>query len=114
MVYGFLRASEPVQADVLLLSVADRLATRGRKHEEAIDRHLETVDALLGPALDWHEHGPPAPLVRGDELIGEAGIPAGPELGRVLGELAEAQYAGEVTTREEALSFARAAAPSPR
>jgi poly(A) polymerase len=113
-VYRFLRATEPLEVDVLLLSVADRLATRGRKHDEAIDRHLGLVDELLGPALDWHEHGAPPPLVRGDDLAREAGIPPGPELGRVLAELAAAQYAGEVTTREEALSFARAAAPSPR
>jgi tRNA nucleotidyltransferase/poly(A) polymerase len=113
-IYDYLRATEPVEVDVTLLSVADRLATRGRKHEEAIARHLETVDELLGPALDWHEHGPPAPLVRGDELARETGIAPGPELGRLVGELAAAQYAGEVTTREEAVSFARAAAPSPR
>jgi poly(A) polymerase len=99
---------------VTLLSVADRLATRGRKHEEAIARHLATVDELLGPALDWHDHGPPAPLVRGDELAREAGVVPGPELGRIVAELAAAQYVGEITTREEALSFARAAAPSPR
>jgi tRNA nucleotidyltransferase/poly(A) polymerase len=113
-VYEYLRATEPVTVDVTLLSVADRLATRGRKHEEAIARHLQTVDELLGPALDWHDHGPPAPLARGDELAREAGIAPGPELGRIVSDLAAAQYAGEVTTREEALSFARAAAPSPR
>ena len=113
-IHAYLKATEPVEADVALLSVADRLATRGRKAGEAIARHMDVVDRLLGPALDWHEHGAPPPLVRGDEVARELGVAPGPELGRLLAEIAEAQYAGEVTTREEALSLARAAAPRPR
>ena len=106
VVHGYLKASEPVAADTLLLSVADRLATRGRKHDEAIAKHLALVRELLGPALDWHDHGPPAPLVRGDELAEELGIERGPALGRLLAEIAAAQFAGEVGSREEAISLA--------
>jgi poly(A) polymerase len=113
-VYDYLRATEPVEVDVTLLSLADRLATRGRKHEEAIAKHEAVVDELLGPALDWHEHGPPPPLIRGDELAAELGIAKGPLVGELLAELAAAQYAGEIATRDEAVSRARAAAPSPR
>ena len=114
-VHGYLKATEPVAADTLLLSVADRLATRGRKHDEASAKHLEVVRELLGPALDWHEHGAPEPLVRGDELARELRIEPGPELGRLLAEIAEAQFAGEVTTREEAISLAgRSSARPPR
>ncbi len=114
-VYGYLKATEPVAADTLLLSIADRRATRGRKHDEAIAKHLELAGELLPAALDWHEHGPPRPLIRGDDLARELGIAPGPDLGRLLAELAEAQYAGEVTSREEALSHAaRAAGPRPR
>ncbi len=72
------------------------------------------ADALLGPALDWHAHGAPAPLLRGDELARELGLERGPRIGELLGELAAAQYAGEVATREEALRYARDAARSPR
>ena len=113
-VYGYLKATEPVAADTLLLSVADRLATRGRKHDEAIAKHLDLVRDLLGPALEWHDHGPPAPLVRGDELAHELGIAPGPELGRLLAELAQAQYAREISSKADALRFARDAARSPR
>jgi tRNA nucleotidyltransferase/poly(A) polymerase len=113
-VHAYLQATSPVEVDVLLLSVADRLATRGRKHDEAIAKHLDVVGDLLAPALDWHAHGPPAPLVRGDELARELGIAPGPDLGRLIAELAEAQYAGEIATREDAVSFARDAARSPR
>ena len=108
-VHGYLKAAEPVAADTLLLSVADRLATRGRKHDEAIARHLDVARELLGPALDWHDHGPPPPLVRGDELARELGIDPGPELGELLAELAAAQYAGEISSREQAVTHAGSA-----
>ena len=53
--------------------------------------------------------GPQPPLVRGDELADELGIARGPRLGELLGQIAEARFAGEVSTRDEALALARAA-----
>jgi poly(A) polymerase len=107
-VYRYLRRTEPVEVEVTWLSCADRLATRGRKADEAIAAHIELAGELLEAALDWREHGAPKPLLRGHELARELGIDRGPELGRLLAELEGATYAGEVTTRDEALRFARA------
>ncbi|HWX75456.1 MAG TPA: hypothetical protein VNZ05_09125, partial [Solirubrobacteraceae bacterium] len=73
----------------------------------SIDAHLRLAGAMLGDALSWRAHGPPAPLMRGDELAGELGIGSGPRVGELLEELAAAQYAGEVSTRAQALSLAR-------
>jgi poly(A) polymerase len=106
-VFAYLRACAPVEVDVTLLSVVDRLATRGDRARESIDAHLRVARAMLADALAWRADGPPRPLLRGDELAGELGIPAGPQLGEMLEELAEAQYAGEVRTREQALAYAR-------
>ena len=105
--YRCLRA-EPVEADVTLLSVADRLATRGRKADEAIARHLELARQVLGEALARRAAGPQPPLVRGDELAAELGIARGPELGELMTQIAEARFAGEVSTRDEALALAKA------
>lgn len=102
--HAYLVACDPVAADVTLLSVADRLATRGRKAHEAIDRHLGLVRELLPDVLRWQEEGPPPPLLRGDEVARALQRPPGPWLGDALAQLAQAQYAGEVTTREEALA----------
>jgi poly(A) polymerase len=109
-VHEYLRATQPVAADVTLLTVADRLSARGSgpfATEEAIEAHLALAREMLAAALDWHRDGPPEPLVRGDELAAELGIAEGRELGDLLGELEAAQYAGEVATREGALELAR-------
>lgn len=106
-VYRYLRRTAPTEVEVTLLSCADRLATQGRKADEATGKHLELARQLMQAALDWREHGPPKVPVRGDELAGELGIEPGPELGRVLAELEEAAYAGEATTREQAVALAR-------
>jgi putative nucleotidyltransferase with HDIG domain len=108
MRYRYLKACQPVEVDVTLLSVADRLATRGRKAEEAIAKHLELARELVGPALAWRAGGPPAPLIRGDELADALAIPRGPRLGALLAELEEAAYAGEIGSREDAIAYARA------
>ncbi len=109
-VHEYLRATEPVAADVTLLTVADRLSARGSgpfATEEAIEAHLSLARQMLAAALDWHRQGPPEPLLRGDELAVELGIAPGPELGDLLAEIEAAQYAGEVSTREEAVDRAR-------
>jgi putative nucleotidyltransferase with HDIG domain len=110
-VHEYLRATEPVGVDVTLLTVADRLSARGGgpfATEDAIEAHLELAREMIAAALDWRRDGPPAPLLRGDELAAEVGIEPGPELGELLAELEAAQYAGEVSTREQAVRRARA------
>jgi poly(A) polymerase len=109
-VHEYLRATEPVAADVTLLTVADRLSARGAgplARPEMVEAHLALARQMVAAALDWRRDGPPPPLLRGDELAGELGIEQGPELGELLAELEAAQYAGEVTTRSEAVEFAR-------
>jgi poly(A) polymerase len=106
-VYDYLRATEPVEADVTLLSVADRLATRGEGSKGSIHAHLDVARQMLPHALRWRAEGAPKPLLRGDELATELAIETGPRLGELLEELARAQYAGVVSTREQALAYAR-------
>jgi putative nucleotidyltransferase with HDIG domain len=105
--FNYLQACTPVEVDVTLLSIADRLATRGEHARESIDAHLRLARGLLGDALRWHAQGPPPPLLRGDELTLALGIAAGPQVGQLLEELARAQYAEELSTPEQALAYAR-------
>jgi len=109
-VHEYLRATEPVSADVTLLTIADRLSARGSgpfATEEAIEAHLALARQMLAAALDWRRDGPPLPLLRGDELATELGLDLGPEVGELLAELEAAQYAGEISTRPEAVARAR-------
>jgi poly(A) polymerase len=109
-IHEYLRATEPVAADVTLLTVADRLSARGTgpfATNEAIEAHLELARQMLAAALDWRRYGPPQPLLGGDDLVAELGISPGPEVGSLLAELEAAQYAGELSTREDAFDFVR-------
>jgi putative nucleotidyltransferase with HDIG domain len=106
-VFAYMQACSPVEVDVTLLSVADRLATRGDRAQESTEAHLRVAGGLLADALRWHADGPPRPLLRGDELAAKLDIPMGPRIGELLLAIAEAQYAGELTTSEQALDYAR-------
>ncbi len=105
-IYRYLKACAPVQVEVTVLSVADRLATRGSGSSEAIAKHLELARQLVGEALAWRL-APPKPPVRGDELARALGIETGPVIGTMLDELEEASFAGEIGDREQALERAR-------
>ena len=106
-VHRYLVACGPVAVDVSLLSIADRLATRGRKAEVAIAAHLDVALGVLDAALDCEAAGEPEPLVRGDVLAAALGIVPGPQLGELLDEIAEARYAGEITDAASAIGYAR-------
>jgi poly(A) polymerase len=107
-VYDYLIATEPDALCITLLTVADRLATQGSKtRSEAIEAHLQLAREMIGEALAWRRSGPPRAPVAGDDLAAELGIEPGPELGRLLGELAAAAFAGEATDREQAIALAR-------
>lgn len=105
--YDYLDACDPVEVDVTLLSVADRLATRGRKADESIAAHMEVAQPVMSAALDWRRDGRPAAQLPGDELAAELGIEPGPRLGELLAGIERASYAGDVSGREEAVAWAR-------
>jgi poly(A) polymerase len=106
-VFAYMSACSPVEVDVTLLSVVDRLATRGDRAQEAIDAHLAVARTMLDDALRWRAQGPARPLLRGDELAQALDIPVGPKVGELLEALAAAHYAGEIETREQAIAHAR-------
>jgi poly(A) polymerase len=105
-IYDYLHACAPVGVDVTLLSVADRLATRGDGAATAIAKHLQLARQLLGEALAW-DADPPRPPLRGDELARALGIRPGPAIAELLQELEAASFSGELATREDAFERAR-------
>jgi poly(A) polymerase len=109
-VYDYLVATEPVSADVTLLTVADRLAARGEgplASPEMVQAHLDLAREMLHEALAWHREGPPRPPLTGDELAQELGLSPGPEMGRLLEQLRAEAFTGEISDRSQALERAR-------
>jgi poly(A) polymerase len=91
--------------DVVLLSTADRKATRGPLTSgENLKLYTEFCRDLLG---EYYKAEAIAPLLRGGDLIAELGLAQGPLIGEILDEVRMAQLEGEVTSREEALELAR-------
>jgi putative nucleotidyltransferase with HDIG domain len=109
-VYDYLVATEPVSADVTLLTVADRLAARGEgplASPEMVEAHLDLAREMLRDGLAWHRDGPPRPPLSGEELEDELGVSPGPEMGRLLEELRAEAFTGEIGSRSEALERAK-------
>jgi len=115
-VHRYFRDLGDVGVEVVLLSLADHLATWGaRLQEQRWARRLEVAATLLTHYFERYEETiAPPPLITGHDLMTELGLSTGPEIGRLLALLREAQAAGEVRTREEALALARRTLGRPR
>ena len=99
-----------------LVLLVDDSPTQALRSAEALEtagfrvRLASNGREALEDALRWRSEGPPRPLLRGDELARELGIKPSPPVGVLLEMLLAAQYAGEITTREQALDLVRAGA----
>lgn len=107
--YRFFRDTGEAGIDISLLSLADHLATYDGPGENALwTRLLALVEELFRYLHDQqHNAVSPSPLLNGRELMELLGLQPGPEIGRLLEQLAESQAAGEVTSREQAIRFVR-------
>jgi len=104
----YLRATAPCQVEIIVLTVADRLATHGpRTSESAIRRHLVLAREMMDAHFTLEDRGPIQPLLAGDEVAEALGRAPGPWLAELLEALREEQVVGAVRTREQALGFAR-------
>ena len=107
-VYRFFRATGATGPEVLLHSLCDHLAMKGPLLQpEGWDRHVDWTTHMLELFYAEDDAIRPGPLVRGDDLLRELRLKPGPLVGRLLEEVREAQAVGEVTTREQAIEWAR-------
>lgn len=106
-IYRFWRDTGRAGVDVCLLALADYLATRETllDHEEW-GSYLETIRGLLDHYyLHFDTAVGPLALLSGQDLLSHFDLSPGPQIGVLLDQLREAQAAGEVSTREEALAW---------
>lgn len=104
----YLWDAAPWEPEVIMVSVADRLATRGPRTEPRhVARHLAVAGELMERWRTRTLAGVPRPPVTGVDLMAELGLDPGPLLGRVVREVALAWEAGEIADRREALATGR-------
>ncbi|MGD2178659.1 MAG: HD domain-containing protein, partial [Anaerolineae bacterium] len=108
-IYRYFRDTGDAGVDIVLLSLADHLATWGPNlREERWMRRLEVAELLLHHYFErWTETVAPELPVDGHDLMRELDLEPGPEIGLLLDGLREATAAGEIETREDALALAR-------
>ena len=108
-VYRYFRDIKTAGLDVALLALADHLATYDGPGDE--DQWSDLVRLVAG-LCDYYfqqytEVVAPPPLLNGRQLMTALHLEPGPEIGRLLRLLEEAQAAGDITTPEEAILFAQ-------
>jgi poly(A) polymerase len=103
----YLRATNPVEVELIVLSVADRLATNGpRTRESAITRHLALARQVMGTHFELVDRGPIRPPINGAQIAAALGRPPGAWLSELLMALREEQLV-RVINSEKALDFAQ-------
>lgn len=104
---SYLWDAAPWEPEVIMVSVADRLATRGvRTEARHLARHLAVANELMDRWRERTMDGIPRPPVTGDDLMVGLGLEPGPLLGKVLREVRLASEAGEIGDRDAALAAA--------
>ncbi len=105
-IYRFFRDTEPEGPAVLVHALADQRGTCPGRNDFGL-----RLEGLLLRMLDaWSREERPIlpgrPLIGGRELIEQLGLEAGPQIGRLLERIREAQACGEIHDREQALTLA--------
>lgn len=105
-IYRYFRDTGDAGIDILYLSLADHLATRGPELiPENWKLHTDTVRYVLEEHFKRESVVPPPKLIDGNDLMDIFGLAPGPRLGQLLEAVKEAHAAGELTNRQEALDY---------
>ena len=93
--------------DNIYLAMADRLSARGPEiTEDIVNNNLRNLTTLLEFYLDKRETLKPLPiLLDGNDVMEILGIKPSPVLGKIMDMLHEEQLNGEISTREQAISY---------
>jgi poly(A) polymerase len=108
--YRFFRDLGDAAQAVLFLSLADAYAARGpMMTPDAWRRQVAYMNSLLVRSFEDAGIVHPPRLLTGYDIMSALSLTEGPAVGRLLAALEEAQAAGEVRDRDEALAFVASA-----
>jgi len=106
--YRYFRDTGDATIDILYLSMADHLATRGPALELKFwQEHAQLVEYVISQYYNTEELVSPPKLIDGHDLINLFNLKPGPRIGELLEAAREAQAAGEISSHEQALDYIR-------
>ena len=93
--------------DNIILAMSDRLSARGEAvTDEMVKNNISGLQELLGYYLEVRESLKPLPkLLSGEEIMKLTGLKQSKALGELIERLKEAQFDGNVNTKEDAIKF---------
>jgi len=107
-IYRYFRDTEGAGIDVLFIALADYLATHGPELDiEEWNQHNQMINYVLAEHSKHEVEVLPVKLIDGHDLMDVFGLRPGRLVGELLTEVREAQVAGELSTRDEAIELVR-------
>jgi poly(A) polymerase len=105
-IYRYFRDTGEDGIDLLFLSLADHLAARGLTLDgQQWQEHTQMTEYVLNRHLEEESLSRPPKLIDGHDVMSTFRLSPGPKIGELLEALREAQAAGEVTDKQEALQY---------
>ncbi len=105
--HRYFRDAGDAAVDTIYLSFADYLAARGPRFDPADwAAYADRIHGILVAYYSRESEATAPRLVDGHDLMGALGLEPGPIVGRLMETLREAQAAGEIETRPQAIALA--------
>ena len=103
----YIRKMEANVIDNIILAKADRLSARGEAiTEEIVAENINGLNKLLSFYLEKRDSLKPLPkLLDGNEIMELKKLGQTPKLGEIINALKEAQFNGDIVTKEDAIEF---------
>lgn len=113
LIHRLYRRTGKLGVAIVLFTLADHLAKGENVSASPEFRdHLQVVEQMLQAYFCRHDQVvAPKPWLTGDEIVQALGKPRGPWVGEIKAALLEAQAAGQVNDRQQALQFVRQYTP---
>jgi len=107
-IYRYFRDTGDTGIDILFLSLADHLATRGVELDIMQWReHCRMVEYVLNKHSGEESLTAPLKLIDGHDIMQTFGMSQGPKVGQLLEAVKEARAAGEINSRQQAIDYAK-------
>ncbi|MBU1024218.1 HD domain-containing protein [bacterium] len=108
-IFRFFDRFNDIGVDLVLFSIADRLAAQGEMVDDAVNEQHNQISSIL---LDAYFNKNkllvrPTELANGDDLMRELSLQAGKRIGILLKVIKEGQASGEVSTYDDAIEYAK-------